>query len=173
MKYKSCYSWFPNGLQYSLHGRIWSNLISNRRILILPHFIEGAQQNVRTGGGYALHSDSIKFTTQLKTSKNSWEHRKTPKIIWYHPENNWGPLIDNLVQFEEDFNRRTEKWRWGGVVRLSQTSPIPRSPDGDNNPSNVPAFTATLPKYMSASLALFVCAYVSSSLFITVRWSRN
>ena len=22
---------------------------------------------------------------------------------------------------------------WGGVVRLSQTSPIPRSPDGDNN----------------------------------------
>ena len=62
---------------------------------------------------------SIKFTTQLKTSENSWEHRKTPKIIWYHPENNWGPLIDNLVQFEEDFNSRTEKSRSCGPVVIS------------------------------------------------------
>ena len=51
---------------------------------------------------------SIKVTTQLKTSENSWEHRKTSKIIWYHPENNWGPIIDNWVQFEEDFNSRTK-----------------------------------------------------------------
>ena len=41
---------------------------------------------------------------------NSWEHRKTPKIIWYHPKNNWGPIIDDLVQFEEDFNSRAEMW---------------------------------------------------------------
>ena len=77
---------------------------------------------------------SIKVITQLKTSENSWEHRKTSKIIWYHPENNWGPIIYNLVQFEEDFNSRTEMW-WGqvGVDRLSQTRPIPRSPDGDKN----------------------------------------
>ena len=26
-----------------------------------------------------------------------WEHLKKSKIIWYHPENNWGPIIDNLV----------------------------------------------------------------------------
>ena len=39
--------------------------------------------------------------------------------------------MDNLVQFEEDFNIRTEMW-WGGVG-LSQTRPIPRSPDGDKN----------------------------------------
>ena len=65
-----------------------------------------------------------------KTSENNWEHRKTPKIIWYHPENNWGPLIDDLVHFEEDFNSQTEMWS-GGPVRLSQTSPIPRSPSGD------------------------------------------
>ena len=45
-----------------------------------------------------------------KTSENSWEHRKTSKIIWYHPENNWGPIKDDLVQFEEDFNIRTEIW---------------------------------------------------------------
>ena len=58
---------------------------------------------------------SIKFTTQLKTSENSREHRKTSKIIWYHPENNWGPIIDNLVQFEEDFNSQTKMWvRSGG-----------------------------------------------------------
>ena len=76
---------------------------------------------------------SIKFTTQLKTSENSREHRKTSKIIWYHPENNWGPIIDNLVQFEEDFNIRTEMLRWSGGDRLSQTRPIPRSPDGDKN----------------------------------------
>ena len=38
------------------------------------------------------------------------EHLKTSKNIWYHPENNWGPIIDNLVQFEEDFNSQTEKW---------------------------------------------------------------
>ena len=49
---------------------------------------------------------SIKVTTQLKTSKNSWEHWQTSKIIWYHPENNWGPIIDNLVQLEENFNSR-------------------------------------------------------------------
>ena len=69
--------------------------------------------------GVVMHctgSDSIKVSTQLKTSENSWEHRKTPKIIWYHPENNWGPLIDNLVQFEEDFNSGTKKSvRWGPV----------------------------------------------------------
>ena len=75
---------------------------------------------------------SIKVTTQLKTSENSWEHRKTSKIIWYHPENNWGPIIDNLVQFEEDFNSRTKKLRWVGGDRLCQTRLNPRSPDGDN-----------------------------------------
>ena len=48
-----------------------------------------------------------------KTSENSWDHWKTSKIIWYHPENNWGPLIDNLVQFEKDFNSQNEKLRWG------------------------------------------------------------
>ena len=53
---------------------------------------------------------SIKVTTQLKTSENSWEHWKTSKITWYHPEYNWGLLIDNLVQFEEDFNSLTEMW---------------------------------------------------------------
>ena len=45
---------------------------------------------------------------QLRTSETS-------KIIRYHPENNWGPIIDNLVQFEDDFNSRTKKLRWGGV----------------------------------------------------------
>ena len=87
--------------------------------------------------GVVMHctgSDSIKVTTQLKTSENSWEHRKTPKIIWYHPENNWGPLIDDLVHFEEDFNSQTEMW--SGRDRLCQTSPIPRSPDGDNKCRN-------------------------------------
>ena len=87
--------------------------------------------------GVVLHctrSDSIKVKTQLKTSKNSWEHRKTSKIIWYYPENNWGPIIDDLVQFEEDFNSRTKKWVGSGPVRwLSQTRPISRSPDGDIN----------------------------------------
>ena len=37
----------------------------------------------------------------------------------------------HLVQFEKDFNSRTKKPRSGGVA-LSQTRPIPRSPDGDN-----------------------------------------
>ena len=40
----------------------------------------------------------------------------------------FGPLP--LVQFEEDFNSLTEMW-WWGPVGLSQTRPIPRSPDGD------------------------------------------
>ena len=41
--------------------------------------------------------------------------------------------MDDLVQFEEDFNSRTKKWVGSGPVRwLSQTRPIPRSPDGDN-----------------------------------------
>ena len=68
----------------------------------------------------------------MKTSENNWEHRKTSKIIWHHPKNNWGPIIDDLVQFEENFISRTKKLS-GPVVQLSQTSPIPRSPDGDNN----------------------------------------
>ena len=67
---------------------------------------------------------SIKFTTQLKTSENSREHRKTSKIIWYHPENNWGPIIDNLVQFEEDFNSRTKKLRSGGVDWIGYLRPV-------------------------------------------------
>ena len=67
---------------------------------------------------------SIKFTTQLKTSENSREHWKTSKIIWYHPENNWGPIIDNLVQFEEDFNSRTKKSvGWSGPVRSGYLRP--------------------------------------------------
>ena len=49
----------------------------------------------------------------MKTSENNWEHRKTSKIIWHHPKNNWGPIIDDLVQFEEDFNSWTEKLRSG------------------------------------------------------------
>ena len=69
---------------------------------------------------------------QQRTSENSWLHRKTSKIIWYHPENNWGPIIDSLVQFEEDFNSRTKmSVEWGGGDRLYGTRPIPRSPDGD------------------------------------------
>ena len=48
-------------------------------------------------------------TIRLKTSENSWEHWKTSKIIWNHPENNWQPIIDNWVEFEEDFNSRTKK----------------------------------------------------------------
>ena len=76
----------------------------------------------------------------------SWEHRKTAenigkqqrtsesiygtaKNIWCHPQNNWGPIIDNLVQFEEDFNTNTEMWNRIGW--FSQTRPIPRSPDSD------------------------------------------
>ena len=55
----------------------------------------------------------------MKTSENNWEHRKTSKIIWHHPKNNWGPIIDDLVQFEEDFISRTKKLSggvgWGGV----------------------------------------------------------
>ena len=58
----------------------------------------------------------------LRTSENSWEHRKTSKIIWYHPMNNWGPIIDNLVQFEEDFNSRTEMW-WSGGDRIGYVRP--------------------------------------------------
>ena len=45
---------------------------------------------------------------QLRTSEIS-------KTICYHPENNWGPIIDNLVQFQEDFNSRTKKLLSGGV----------------------------------------------------------
>ena len=59
--------------------------------------------------------------------KNSWEHWKTPKIIWYHPENNWGTLIDDLVW--RGFQQSDQKV---GGVRLCQTRLIPRSPDGDN-----------------------------------------
>ena len=68
--------------------------------------------------------------------QSSWKHRKTAenigkhKVIWYHPENNWRPIIDNLLHFEEGFNSRTEKSRV--VVGLSQTRPILGSPDGDN-----------------------------------------
>ena len=73
--------------------------------------------------GVVMHctgSDFIKVTTQMKTSENNWEHRKTSKIIWHHPKNNWGPIIDDLVQFEEDFNSRTEKsWWWGGHLLRS------------------------------------------------------
>ena len=104
-------------------------------------------------------SDSIKVTTQLKTSENSWEHRKTSKIIWYHPEkkclHSWGPVRDTLVQFEEDFNSRTEKW--SDPVRsewLSQIRPIPRSPDSDNNHIFLQWSSWTLDKHLSVCLLI-------------------
>ena len=47
-------------------------------------------------------------------------------------------FADDLVQFEEDFNSWTKKSvvRSGPVRLLSQTRPIPRSPDGDKNINN-------------------------------------
>ena len=36
-----------------------------------PMCAQNAPQNVRIGDGYALHSDSIKVTTQLKASENT------------------------------------------------------------------------------------------------------
>ena len=67
----------------------WLNLVQFdiQPILILPYFIEGAPQNERTGGGYALHtvqctgSDSIKVTTQLKTAENIGKHLKSSDLI--------------------------------------------------------------------------------------------
>ena len=53
-----------------------------------------------------FNSQKTSSENSRKTSENSWEHWKTSKIIWYHPENNWGPIIDNLDQLEEDFNSR-------------------------------------------------------------------
>ena len=99
----------------------------------IPHYIEGAPQNVRTGVGYASHRGVVinknynpakNITKQLRTSENSWEHRKTPKIIWYHPENNWGPLIDNLVQFEEDFNSGTKMSVGWSPVGIGYVRPV-------------------------------------------------
>ena len=63
------------------------------------------------GGGYASmvihqsYNPAENIGKQLSTSENTYG---TYKNIWYHPENNWGPIIDNLVQFEEDFNTYTE-----------------------------------------------------------------
>ena len=68
----------------------------------------------------------------------SWEtvsrtsSRKFLRVESCYPES-FGFLclcIDDLVQFEEDFISRTKKL--SGGVGLSQTRPIPRSPDGDN-----------------------------------------
>ena len=50
-------------------------------------------------------AENIKI--QLRTSENIYG---TSKNIWYHPENSWGPITDNLVQFDEDFKSLTEKW---------------------------------------------------------------
>ena len=84
MGLKSCHQRFPNGPQYSPSGRIWSN--SNRSILVLPkipHYIERAPQNVRTGRGYASHRGwlSIKVITPLRTSENMYGTYKTSDII--------------------------------------------------------------------------------------------
>ena len=57
-------------------------------------------------------------------TENGREHRKTSKIIWYHSENNWGPIIDNFVQFEEDFNSRTKKLWSGGVDWIGYLRPV-------------------------------------------------
>ena len=67
-------------------GWIWSNSICNRSILVLPkipHYIERAPQNVRTGRGYASHRGwlSIKVITPLRTSENMYGTYKTSDII--------------------------------------------------------------------------------------------
>ena len=50
-----------------------------------------------------------------------WEH---PENIWKHPSNIWNPLI--FTRFQRSYVPKC----WIGW--LSQTRPIPRSPDGDN-----------------------------------------
>ena len=52
------------------------------------------------------------------------DHLTVIKIIWYHPENNWGPLIENLVQFEEDFNSGTKKSVGWGPVGIGYVRPV-------------------------------------------------
>ena len=105
---------------------IWKQLRTSENISGTSENISGTYENISGTSENIWHHPEkkcphrgwlcIKVAAQLKTSENSWEHRKTFKIIWYHPENNWGPIIDNLVQIEEDFNSRTKKWvRWGGV----------------------------------------------------------
>ena len=84
----------------------------------------------------------IKFHQPHKTHrsilKRSWKNlANTLRISREHLKNIKRTFIEYLEKiqkhdFEEDFNSQTEKWRSGGVG-LSQTSPIPRSPDGDNN----------------------------------------
>ena len=82
--------------------------------------------------GVVIHKSYI----QLKTSEKSREYRKTYKIIWYHPENNWGPVIDSSVWI--GFQHSDQKAAVGvGGWGLSQTRPIPRSPDADKDLPNI------------------------------------
>ena len=50
----------------------------------IPHYIEGAPQNVRTGGGYAPHREwlSTKVKVQLKTSETAENIGKHLKSTW-------------------------------------------------------------------------------------------
>ena len=76
---------------------------------------------------YQSYNPAENIGKQDRISENIYG---TSKNIWYHPEKNWGPIIDNLVQCDEDFNTHTEMWYRGGWVD-GYLTPIPRSPDGD------------------------------------------
>ena len=75
------WGWFPVVMDLS---------IQFSKLALESIFLGQAQLRVQCAGGDRL---------------DSWERRKTSKTTWYHPENNWGPIIDNLVQFEAGWQK--------------------------------------------------------------------
>ena len=71
-----------------------------------------------------MSADGLVVQKRCNPAENIGKHMKSSYIILRAT-----PIIDNLIQFEEDFNSRTEKSV--GMEKSPQTRPIPRSPDGD------------------------------------------
>ena len=55
-----------------------------------------------------MSAEGVVINKSYNPAENVGKQLRTSKIMGYHPENNWRLLIDNWVQFEEDFNSRTK-----------------------------------------------------------------
>ena len=93
----------------------------------IPHHCDTHLNQTKLNGLFPLTIHGV-LESNLRTYENIYG---TSKNIWHYPEINWEPNIDSFVQFEQDFNAHTEKWRVDKNGYLSLA--LPRSPDCDNN----------------------------------------
>ena len=108
-KFEKSRIWETWGWRQIIHFEKAAISIKMVKFRVSRQFIkEGALYHKIINGTSRVHKSYNPAENIRKQLKNSGKS----KIIWYYHENNWGgPVIDNFVQLEEDFNSLTKELR--------------------------------------------------------------